>query len=284
MHFFLTRVKRWYTGHMRLSVSRILIETPVERGTQAGACGICGIHSTDAYHRNEILDKTSANLTAIFELNDEWICAHCAEVWRKPKYWHRAICARPGNVLFPVISTESATDDRPTWSSLIRDLLDDLQTPRVLVLTTDPKKRVWPMAKISQGRLASIYIHDTSRGVSGNYTVSLPDLLDCLDLIEHAYTSGFSKPVIGRSLYDSPATVRELGLTTVNELERAIAHHRSSPHFVPALIMAQKQEATQCLTELNLTDSLPVPQPASPTGKPAQARTGPTTQSCLLGN
>ena len=255
---------------MRLSTSKILIETPVEWGTHEGACGICGIHSTGAYHRNEILEKTSSNLTAIFELNDEWICAWCAEVWRKPKHWHRAICARPSNVLFPVISTESATDDRPTWSSLIRDLIDDIEAPRVLVLTTDPKKRVWPMAKVSQGRLASVYIHDTSRGVSGNYIVSLPDLVDCLDLIEHAYTSGFSKPVIGRSLYDSPATVRELGLATVNQLERAIARHRPLPHFLPALIMAQKQEATECLTEPNLTDSQPAQLPASPTVKPAQ--------------
>ena len=269
---------------MRLTVSNILIETPVERGTQAGACGICGIHATDAYHRNEILDKTSANLTAIFELNDEWICAHCAEVWRKPKYWHRAICARPGRVVFPVISTESVTEDRPTWSALIRELLDDLQTPRVLVLTTDPKKRVWPMAKVSQGRVASIYIHDTSRGVSSNYVVDLPTLVECLDLIEHAYTSGFSKPVIDRSLYDSPATVRELGLDVTHALERELKQHRTHPHFLAALIMAQKQEATECPTELNHTDSLPVPQPASPTAKRAPEASDQTTLFSLLGN
>ena len=267
-----------------LTISNILIETPVEWGTHEGACGICGLHTTGAYHRNEILDKTSANLTAIFELNDEWICAWCAEVWRKPKFWHRAICARPGNVLFPVISTESRTEERPTWGKAFRALLDDLSTPRVLVLTTDPKKRVWPMAKVSQGRLASVYIHDTSRGVSSNYVVDLPTLVECLDLIEHAYTSGFSKPVIGRSLYDSPATVRELGLGVTHALERELKQHRAHPHFIAALIAAQKQEATECPIELSHTDLLPVPPPASPTAKRVPEAPAQTTLFSLLGN
>jgi len=248
---FLAR-KIYSVGMGTITVSSLLIPNPETLGTLAGDCAICGRWSDTACHRDDILDKTSANLTAIFELNDRLVCASCAEVWRKPKYWHRGICARPGIVVFPVISTESVTEDRPTWSAILRELPNDPR-PRALILTTDPKKRVWPMAKVSQGPVASIYVHDTSRGVSGNYVVQLRDLVDCLELVEKAYSLGFSKSVIQRSLFDSMAAVRLIGFEQAIQMEQGIAAHREAPHFIPALIASQKQEEM-----LETHDTIPI--------------------------
>jgi hypothetical protein len=78
--------------------------------------------------------------------------------------------------------------------------------------------------------------------------------------------------------------VRELGLDVTHALERELKQHRTHPHFLAALIMAQKQEATECPIELTHTDSLPVPQPASPTAKRAPEAPAQTTLFSLLGN
>lgn len=208
-------------------------------GELSGRCSICGIREDGMYSREWLLDKTSANLTAIFDLTEDTVCRYCTAVWREPKKWHRAIYASPRGVIFPVISVESVTDDRPTWSQVFRQI--PIDEPRALVLTTDPKKRVWPFARASTGRSASIYVHDPSRGISANRLIDLPTLRSTLDLIEDLYTLGFSKPAISESLFTAPFKhIQTIGLARVGELQEQLAAVRRSPEFIPALLAAQK--------------------------------------------
>lgn len=216
----------------------MLIFPDAPAGNHAGLCAICGTLDNGCWPRNDILDKTSANLTAIFDLNQDLVCRHCCAIWREPKKYHRAIYADTTQVLFPVISRESATDTRPVWSDLIAAGLND--GPRVMVLTTDPKKRVWPFARVSHGDTAVIYVHDPSRGVSGNVAVSVARLRQALAAIETAYVAGFPKPVIEASLWSSPRTVTQVGLPEARRLEAALINLRDTPEFIPALIAAQK--------------------------------------------
>ena len=224
---------------MNVTIAR-LIYPDAPSGSLSGYCSICGDYGDTHYHRNDLLTPTSANLTSIFDFHHPHVCRFCSSIWREPKKYHRAILATPEQVLFPVISSESATDERPTWGRAIRALRRDV--PRVMILTTDPKKRVWPFARISQGPTAWIYVHDPSRGLSQNVTIDLDRQLAALGLIEQAYDAGFSKPAIEQSLYSSHKQVQAVGIQATSILERDLAAIRGSAEFITALIMAQKTE------------------------------------------
>lgn len=224
---------------MVITVSRLMFPVAPD-GELSGVCSVCGLEGPGQYDRNEILDKTSANLSAIFAMNHPTMCQHCVAIWREPKKYHRAVYADPHGITFPVISRDSATTDRPTWSDLIRRIPAD--RPRVLVLTTDPKKRIWPLARVSQGDTCCIYLHDPSRGISGNLWVSLQALVNALALIENAYNLGFSKPAIAESLYSSHKVANLVGLAETQALENRLGDLRGKSEFIPALIIAQKEE------------------------------------------
>jgi hypothetical protein len=81
--------------------------------TKTASVSICGTSDDGQYSRNELLDKTSANLTSIFNMLSPVICRYCVAVWREPKTYYRAVYADPAGVLFPVISRDSVTR-RPT--------------------------------------------------------------------------------------------------------------------------------------------------------------------------
>lgn len=110
------------------------------------------------------------------------------------------------------------------------------------MLTTDPKKRVWPLARVSQGDMCCVYLHDPSRGISGNVWVSLQALIEALDIIESAYNAGFSKPAIAESLYSSHKIANLVGLAETKALENCLGDLRGKSEFIPALIIAQKEE------------------------------------------
>jgi hypothetical protein len=213
----------------------ILPDAP--KGTEHGICAVCGFYGDGQYLRDKVLDITTSNVTAIFELRYDHICAPCFGLWSKPKYWHRGILATTDNILFPVISEESKTEDRPTWSTALRSLGNG---PRAAVLTTDPKKRVWPFARVSAGSNISLYIHDPSRGISENRLLTLSTLYSALDLIEDVYSLGFSKSQIASSLLTSQHNKR-LELNKLLNLEARLQQIRALPEFVPALIIAQKE-------------------------------------------
>lgn len=211
-------------------------------GLYEGLCAVCGYAGAGQYRREDVLDITTSNVTAIFELTSNFICAPCFGLWSKPKHWHRGIAATPGVVRFPVIARESETPERPLWIDVLRALR--AEESRALVLTTDPKKRVWPFARVSRGDTAWLYLHDPSRGVSENRAVSLSRLRLALDMIAEVYTLGFSKPVIAQSLFTSPKICQSVGLARAQALEGRLSQIRNEPEFLPALIVAQKEQTS----------------------------------------
>lgn len=208
-------------------------------GSESGVCALCGYEGSGQYRRDDVLDILTSNVTAIFELRYDHICGPCYGLWSKPKHWHRGILATPGQAVFPVISNESATEERPTWSQAFRSLQPE--QPRAIILTTDPKKRVWPFARVSSGPVCSIYIHDPSRGISENSSATIPRLRQALNLVEQAYSFGFSKPFIARSLIGCQKAILQIGLDAALALEHRLSAIRNEPEFLPALIVAQKE-------------------------------------------
>lgn len=227
-------------GKNTMRLSEILIPIPIETGTLAGICAICARDSDNQLPLSAILEKTSANLTAQLDLTKDTVCPHCVGVWREPKKWHRGILATSEKILFPVIAKESATANRPTWSAAIREL--DTTLPRVAILTTDAKKRVWTFARVSQGETLSIYLYDPSRCLSGNVSARMCILRDTLNRIEEIYLLGFTKNHIQQSLLSYQKLAQQIGIRETIEMERELIPLRSLPEFLPALIVAQKQE------------------------------------------
>lgn len=229
------------------SVSALLVSTPQLRGDVPGQCSVvnCAYTGEDLLARDTALLSKTSNVTAAFTLISDLICPHCCEAWNAPakppaKAFNRAFLATPERVLFPVISAESETPERPTWADALRYL--DVSLPRVALLTTDPKKRLWPFTRVSAGDSCWLYLHDPARGVSGNRVISLGQLRRVLNLIEVVYADGFSKPQIEQSLYLAQSLIPKLGLPAVSRLEAALAEYRTSPEFLPALLVAQRPQ------------------------------------------
>ena len=209
-------------------------------GTTTGQCGVCGTVSEGQYPREDILDTTGSNITTLFPHNTPTMCAPCVVLWRRPKHWHRGIFATSQAVYFPLIAdSEHRSPERPLWRDLAAAPSRWQGQPCVAVLTTDPKKRVWPHARVSQGDGLLLYIHDPSRGVSGNRWVEWQGLAETLALIEEAYALGASKAQIAETLY-TPALLKAYGLARLLALEARLTPARATPEFLPALIMAQK--------------------------------------------
>lgn len=223
------------------SVSRLIIQDP-NCGAHAGVCGVCGEYSEQAWPRNEILQKTTSNITVTFPHNTDAMCEYCVVMWDggRSNKWNRGLLAVPGMTYFPLIAenAELQTEERPTWVQALRTL--DPDSPRVCVLNTDFKKRVWPRAKISHGDHLSMLIHDTSRSISDNRSLSLKLLLDVLAFIEDVYTLGFSKTAIETSLMGIQKQVKVVGFAQTAKLESQLCELRRLQEFTPAVMVAQK--------------------------------------------
>lgn len=209
-------------------------------GPATGCCGVCGTTGTGMYPRTQILDSSGSNITILFPHNTPYMCRHCVALWRMPKRWHRGIFASAETTYFPLIAdSEHRSAERPLWRDLFASPTRWADIPRVAVLTTDAKKRVWPHARVSQGAQLLLYIHDPSRGVSGNRWVTWQALAATLTLVEEASALGAVKGQIAETLY-TPALLKAHGLATLKQLESALMPARRQPEFLPALIVAQK--------------------------------------------
>lgn len=225
-----------------MTTARFIVTEP-RLGQHSGTCGVCGQPSDQAWARTEILQKTTSNTTVTFPFNTDAICEYCVVMWEcgRANPWNRGLLAIPGRVWFPLIAenAEISSPDRPTWANALRSLNPAL--PRVVVLTTDFKKRVWPRARISQGDTLSLLLHDTSRGISDNRDCSLSKLLSVLDFVEEVYTLGFSKASIESGLFSVQKQVAKVGWAKTAELEKQLQALRKLPELVPATLIAQKK-------------------------------------------
>jgi hypothetical protein len=83
----------------------------------------------------------------------------------------------------------------------------------VIILTTDPKKRTWPLARVGRGDRCTIFLHDPSRGISGNVQLSLDRWRETLAVIESAYDVGL--PSRRLPLRSTPRTRLQLSLALI---------------------------------------------------------------------
>lgn len=220
-----------------MNTPQLLYPNPPTDRAINGRCAVCGSHGP-TYAKADVFNKSTGAVSVLATVPSDRICVHCTALWGEPKVFARAILATPEAVQFPTIAPDPS-GQRPTWRQALATLNPEL--PRVCILTTDPKKRVWPFAQVSQGDRLSLYLHDPGRGISGNRVVSLNGLLNTLAVVEGIYALGFSKQAIERGLLGDLKRAQGLGIPATVAHERSLQGLRQTPEFLPALIIAQKE-------------------------------------------
>jgi len=219
-------------------ISHFLLPGAALKGEIPGRCCVCGWDGL-CLPKAKIMSGATGSVSTLCPLPTNEICIYCASLWKEPKVYSRSIWATKHGIQFPTIAPDPASD-RPTWRKVIRSC-DPLEQ-RVAILTTDPKKRVWCYAQISQGHNLSLYLHDPSRGISSNRILSLKVLLSHLEWIEDKMTTyGFSKAAIADSLIRDIKAFKAVGVEDCMALEATAQSMRLTPEFIPALIIAQKE-------------------------------------------
>lgn len=192
---------------------------------------------------SEVLDTFRGQLHAV--VSDDFARVFCSANPRtgNPCAGNQLIF-EDGTAWRPFINRESATDERPCWSDLVRSIWPVRRGEQCLILVVDDfKKRLWPYARAGVlGSQTPVFLHDyTWHGVETVETVDWPRLLACLDLVEDIYTLGWPKTAIRDSLISHLPLVQELGATRVMELEHGLAAWRGRAEFRVALMIAQRR-------------------------------------------
>lgn len=164
---------------------------------------------------------------------------------------------------------------RLCWSDLLRQIWPRYAGCRcLLIVATDPKKRVWNRARVGVlGERTPILLFDSSRHQLRTITISMPKLIDVLFFVEHLYTQGFSKETIWQFLPRDMKTATKVGMEMTFEWEERLKQLRDDDHdtLLLACILAQKNEegpAPQPATALSVPASVSAPVAPSiiPTG------------------
>lgn len=224
----------------------------------------CGRPITVGYAVTDITTDATNEFVDTFRGSPSgYACADCAALFTQDHNMGAWMIFEDGDAYNPLISRESAAavgevDDgpkpevkrapkidrsaiaRPCWSDLFRRVWPFRQGQNVVILlTTNTKKRQWPRAQIGPlGARTPVYLHDGPD--ESIRLLDWPRLLRCLDLIEEAYTAGFSKESIRVNLLMQTKAVDLLGMATTARMERSLSMWRASSEFVPALLVAQK--------------------------------------------
>ena len=129
----------------------------------------------------------------------------------------------------PLISRESAeTAGRQCWSDLVRQVWREHRGCECAVLlTTDGKRRTWPLCRAGVvGERTPILYHNTGGDAEcliyfGSLDVDWGRWVECLDLVESAYSLGFAKRHLAGGLLGANAALA-VGLGETLRIERAL--------------------------------------------------------------
>jgi hypothetical protein len=150
-----------------------------------------------------------------------------------------------GPCYVPLINREAAREQgRPCWSDLVRAVWPTHQGQVCLaIITTDTKKRLWIRARVGAlGCRTPILVYDSESALNKILFVGWPNLIECLALVEEAYTAGFNKKSIAGSLFSSAIGIKAVGYAMTAQLETCIHPWRSRPEFPITVLVSQKKE------------------------------------------
>lgn len=228
-----------------------LDKAPVEL-PDGTACAITGEPITSGYRAMEkgICPDALSDFNGLFNGNPHgWISESAARCLTSDWNLGSRLCLNDGETVtgYHVLTNREQAEKqgRPYWSKLVREIWPARQGQECLaILATDVKKRSWNRARAgSLGAHTPIMIFAPDWNASSVVWVDWEKLIGTLDRIEIIYTLGFSKRGIRESLTSEYTATVRVGIKQTSALEAWCADARTTPEFLPALIMAQRLAA-----------------------------------------
>jgi hypothetical protein len=195
-----------------------------------GSCSVCGCVGSHLLV-DDVLDPSSGKLCEFMRYGDTLICENCTTLWTQPKVFHRSIFATDTRLAFPLIAPEGSIKKKAADKPMKRSALQD-----------HPDRPLWRLLLRDTSwwdsqRVLAIVLHDLSRGISDCIEISLPRVAQCLDVVELAYSNGYSKAAIETGLLVGAKDIRQ-----ALEFEKMLAPYRGSNEFLLSVVVAQKDD------------------------------------------
>lgn len=208
-----------------------------------GNCATCGskLNTESAALKSEAVGTDFSRQSDFLPFGD-YICEPCAWLYSYPKETHRNVIAFEDRVIWPMISSDSATEERPTWAYILNYINQNYNksTKIVGLMTTDPKPRLWPMTESVTIHNFGLYVHCSDYNISEFINFSLEDCIEISSYVSDLISDGFSKiSCLNGLLKDYKRVKKDISssLKKENELKKM----RLNNAFIPALIISRKR-------------------------------------------
>lgn len=165
------------------------------------------------------------------------VCRACAWLYGDPKRTGRAMLAIGDRGWWPTIA--KPIEGRPRWRRILREIADaDPETPMTGVLTTDPKPRLWPRARLASCGAPGLYLHIPEQDISAWSAIDIRGTAVALAAVDAALAAGATKTAARRGLWSVPRLVDQLGVDAIGALEARLAPLRGTVEFSVAAVIA----------------------------------------------
>ena len=167
------------------------------------------------------------------------VCPACAWLYSYPAQTHRNFLCYADRLLWPMISSDTATPERPQWLEALRNLAAmPPNTLAVGVLTTDPKPRLWPMTRLVTRQDFGLYVHCPDWDISEFRMLNLDRVIYIATDLSSLLTLEFNKRDCWLGLLRSKKA--KVSLKDKLTHEAKLRTLRPLPEFAVALLVAQK--------------------------------------------
>lgn len=206
-----------------------------------GRCLTCGEPITEGVEFERRINlKTFSNHTVLTRWGTH-ACAACAWLYSDAKSKHKAWAVAGSQAWWPVINTASVTPERPQWLTVLEAIAGmPPETPVALLLTTDPKPRLWHNVIVTSPTNPLAYLHNPDLDVSDNVRLDLPETIRLTRLVAHAQALGFSKISAYHGLTREYPRLLKHAPDSL-ELERSLSTARGTRELQVAVTIAQKE-------------------------------------------
>lgn len=213
-----------------------------------GKCGICGGTEGPFYRGQDLCSLSNAVFLEVFHGIDTPLCVYCTSLYkaqnpRTNNNGSKAMCVIDGKGGFPVIARDSAAKfDRPCWTDIVKEA--PIGTPCVIILSTNTKKRVWPIAAEGFiGNNTPVTISDNDLKLNTTIFIDWVDMLKDLQIVEGFIDRGLTKTALFYTLINTLKFPDGWDANSILEAEAVMSKIRAKKHAPFVQLIAQKSNS-----------------------------------------
>lgn len=212
----------------------------------SGRCGMCGGYEGPFYRGQDLCSASNAVFLEFFHGVDAPVCVYCTSLFkaqnpRTNNNGSKAMCVIGDMAGFPVIARDSAEElKRPCWTDIVKAA--PMGAPCVIILSTNTKKRVWPIAVEGViGPNTPVTISDNDLNMNETIFIDWEDALVDLNVVEAFMNRGLKKSVLFDSLLKKIDFPDDWEIEDVLEAEKIMESIREKRHAPFIRLIAQKE-------------------------------------------